>query len=148
MKAISLWQPWASLIACGVKMHETRHWRAPGWLIGQRIAIHAAKKLIADLGDDLEQLLVSEFGEDWMVMRLPRGAIVATATLANCYPTAERITWTTGADVICGDWYPGRFAWHLTEIRKVDPAQPCRGAQGIWEWRPPPNCARSSDGAR
>ena len=26
IKAVSLWQPWASLVACGVKHHETRHW--------------------------------------------------------------------------------------------------------------------------
>jgi hypothetical protein len=45
MKAISLWQPWASLIACGAKPFETRHWAPPAGLIGQTIAIHAAKKI-------------------------------------------------------------------------------------------------------
>ncbi len=41
MKAITIWQPWASLIACGAKKFETRSWatnyRGP-------IAIHVAKK--------------------------------------------------------------------------------------------------------
>jgi hypothetical protein len=41
MKAITIWQPWASLIAIGAKQYETRSWetkyRGP-------IAIHAAKK--------------------------------------------------------------------------------------------------------
>ena len=45
MKAITLWQPWASLIACGAKKYETRSWatryRGP-------IAIHAAKKYPAN----------------------------------------------------------------------------------------------------
>jgi hypothetical protein len=27
MKAITLWQPWASLIAIGAKKYETRSWR-------------------------------------------------------------------------------------------------------------------------
>lgn len=45
MKAISLWQPWASLIACGAKPYETRSWAPPRELIGQSIAIHAAKKI-------------------------------------------------------------------------------------------------------
>ncbi|KGT75815.1 hypothetical protein MA20_32000 [Bradyrhizobium japonicum] len=45
MKAISLWQPWASLIAVGAKPFETRHWAPPRELIGKRIAIHAAKKV-------------------------------------------------------------------------------------------------------
>jgi hypothetical protein len=43
MPAVSLWQPWASLIAVGAKTIETRSWPAPKGLIGQRIAIHAAK---------------------------------------------------------------------------------------------------------
>ncbi len=30
MKAISLWQPWASLMADGRKKIETRHWRKAG----------------------------------------------------------------------------------------------------------------------
>lgn len=44
MKALTLWQPWASLIALGVKTIETRSWAAPKSLIGQRIAIHASKR--------------------------------------------------------------------------------------------------------
>ena len=43
MPAISLHQPWASLIAYGVKTIETRSWRPPTKFIGQRIAIHGAK---------------------------------------------------------------------------------------------------------
>lgn len=40
MKALSLWQPWATLIAIGAKQYETRGWSTPyrGPLI-----IHAAK---------------------------------------------------------------------------------------------------------
>lgn len=45
MKAISLWQPWASLIACRAKVFETRSWAPPLQLIGGPIAIHAAKKV-------------------------------------------------------------------------------------------------------
>ena len=43
MKTISLWQPYASLIAAGVKTIETRGWAPPKRLMGQRIAIHAAR---------------------------------------------------------------------------------------------------------
>ncbi|HVM07165.1 MAG TPA: ASCH domain-containing protein [Acidimicrobiales bacterium] len=53
MKAISLWQPWASLIAYGVKTIETRSWSTP---YRGRIAIHAAKttKGIDQLPGDCE----------------------------------------------------------------------------------------------
>jgi hypothetical protein len=48
MKAITIWQPWASLKACGAKEFETRSWatsyRGP-------IAIHAAAKKPPKQGD-------------------------------------------------------------------------------------------------
>ena len=46
MKALTIWQPWASLIIAGAKPYEFRGWRAPRALIGQRIVIHAAARKI------------------------------------------------------------------------------------------------------
>src|SRR3546814_20644641 len=46
MKALTIWQPWASLIIAGAKPYEFRGWRAPRSLIGQRIIIHASAKKI------------------------------------------------------------------------------------------------------
>lgn len=36
MKAISLWQPWASAMALGLKSIETRHWSPASGEIGER----------------------------------------------------------------------------------------------------------------
>lgn len=44
MKALTLWQPWASLIVVGAKPFEFRGWRAPRSMVGQRIVIHAAAR--------------------------------------------------------------------------------------------------------
>lgn len=44
MKALTIWQPWASLIAIGAKPYEFRGWRPPCAIIGQRIAIHAGAR--------------------------------------------------------------------------------------------------------
>lgn len=60
MKAISLWQPWASLIACGAKPFETRHWAPPRELIGQTIAIHAAKKIDREIVSFAEELVFGQ----------------------------------------------------------------------------------------
>lgn len=60
MKAISLWQPWASLIACGAKPFETRHWAPPRDLIGQTIAIHAAKKIEKGAAQFAEELMYGQ----------------------------------------------------------------------------------------
>lgn len=44
MKAISIKQPWASLIVHGIKNIENRSWKCPEKYIGQRILIHASGK--------------------------------------------------------------------------------------------------------
>lgn len=60
MKAISLWQPWATLIACGDKPYETRDWPPPRELIGQTIAIHAAKKIDRQAAALAEELVYGQ----------------------------------------------------------------------------------------
>jgi hypothetical protein len=63
VKAISLWQPWASFIASGAKRIETRSWatsyRGP-------IAIHAAKRKILK---EIKEL--AEYEEYRAALRIP-----------------------------------------------------------------------------
>ena len=87
--AITLHQPWASLIALGVKTVETRSWPAPARLVGQRIAVHAGKYLVRRPGDAIERELRARWGEEWRVI-IPTGAVVATAVLAGMARTPER----------------------------------------------------------
>ncbi len=44
MKAITVKQPWASLIVHGIKDIENRTWPCPNKYIGQRVLIHASAK--------------------------------------------------------------------------------------------------------
>jgi hypothetical protein len=99
MKAITIWQPWASLLAIGAKKYETRSW--PTKYRGT-IAIHAAKKdpckipLIglekfdAAAGTELER---AGLGSTWFL--LPRGKIIATAELVDVW----HIVHNPGVDV-------------------------------------------------
>lgn len=111
MKAISLWQPWASLIACGEKPFETRHWAPPRELIGQRIAIHAAKKVGPENRGFAEDLMYGQHGEDGFALAaklsatmkgipdelmgpfgmalMPVGCFVCTATLDAAFQLGE-----------------------------------------------------------
>lgn len=141
MKALSLWQPWASFIAIGVKPFETRGWSPPVGLIGQRIAIHAAKKAVdADNREWAQRVGVS--GD------LPLGAVVCTAVLRGAYQCGRenaagcRIARTvigspdhTTLNIDdFGDYAEGHWAWHLTDIERFEPPIPARGAQGLWDW--------------
>lgn len=147
--AISLWQPWASLIEARVKTFETRSWPPPARLIGQRIAIHAAKKQVSvrDLTEELHEACLDEFGCSYNYT-LPRGAIVCTAVLAGAYPLDDesadgrhvavrsRLAGSPALDCIAidafGDYSRGRWAWRLTGVEPVSPAVPWRGSQGFF----------------
>jgi protein gp37 len=66
IKALSLWQPWASLMAARVKIHETRHWKTD---YRGPIAIHAAKT--RDFAGAPDELCAAMFGKFW-THELPR----------------------------------------------------------------------------
>ena len=80
--AITLHQPWATLIALGVKTVETRSWPAPERLLGQTIAIHAGKRVARDPGVAVENEMRVRLGKDWR-RTIPAGAVLATAVLAG-----------------------------------------------------------------
>lgn len=96
MKALSLHQPYASLIAEGVQWIETRSWPAPKALIGERIAIHAAK---SEPPDQLKRGPFTVYRQAYATrllderppitdrwIALPLGAVVCTARLTDCIP--------------------------------------------------------------
>lgn len=129
MKAISLWQPWASLWLSPRKIHETRHWqtRYRGWLL-----VHAAKRIVTDFGHtELERILRDEFGPNW-AKELPRGAILGKVRLIDCKRT-DHLSHFIGDDWYSGDFSPGRYAWARAEYEVFEQPIPYRGAQGFFE---------------
>ncbi len=137
MKAVSLWQPWATAaLTPDLKQHETRSWAAPAKLIGQRIAIHASKT--SEGCDDcsllVDRAMAWKFGDDWMDT-LPRGALLGTAILSDCRQMGQLLDGAEPAhenDRLFGDWEPGRWAWRLTDIEVAPAPIPWRGEQGVF----------------
>lgn len=133
MKALTLWQPWASLIAWGEKQYETRSWPTP---YRGLLAIHAG------LNDDTQELLRlnSFYREAFFRGRrlstpVPKGAVLCLVNLVDCVPTAGLSI--TQKEQNFGDYSSGRFAWKL-ELVEVFPAPiPAKGKQGLWEWEKP-----------
>jgi hypothetical protein len=133
-KALTLHQPWATIIALGLKHVETRSW--PTAYRG-RLAIHAGRAPL-DPGMTIVCAALAEAGlavtvHQVEMARYPLGAIVAFCDLVDCVPmTDETIREARLVERCVGDWQPGRFAWHLDNIVPVDPI-PMRGAQGLWD---------------
>lgn len=139
MKAITLHQPWASLIVCSAKLIETRSWQPSKDLIGQRIAIHAGKQIvhISDhMYPDYNIAVRARLGPDW-ADKLPTGAIVAIATLTKARQITNTTDLPTGDELLFGEYGYLRWMWFLSDVRVIEPPIATRGYQGLWNWDPP-----------
>jgi activating signal cointegrator 1 len=92
MRALTIRQPWAQLVVMGTKVIETRSWKAPDALVGQRIAIHAGAKR-PDLVTFVGPYHVAQ-GGTWLHgpghdKPMPFGAVVGSAVLAACVPMVD-----------------------------------------------------------
>src|SRR3712207_3561005 len=94
LKAITLHQPWATLMSVGAKMWETRSWATD---YRGKIAIHASKtfskghKQLADLEFFARYL---DYRDDDVYLKndvfpLPRGRIIAVGYLDNVLATDQ-----------------------------------------------------------
>lgn len=158
LTAITLWEPWASAMACGIKTVETRSWRPPDKHIGKRVVIHSARQAFASNGvggyvvRDLDLPAYRTLrdyvgGDPEMHENYPKGSVIAVGTLTAAYPTDDvRIAWETDhTDVVdgrllvsrdehaLGDYTKGRWAWLFTDVRRLHP-NPARGRQQFWTW--------------
>lgn len=139
MKALSLWQPWASLWLSPSKVHETRSWALKYPPEGFWLAVHAAKRAHSHDGLDLDDICNEQFGPHWF-KDLPRGAIIGRVFVTDLYSTtAMRLSGDVpqGDDFDCGNYEDGRWAWRRSEFRRLRTPIPYRGLQGIFnvpEW--------------
>lgn len=151
MKALSLTQPWATLVAQGAKRIETRSWptsyRGP-------LVIHASKGLPGWVADAVRSepqfaaVLGNLFDPRGKVLgTLPRGHVIAVCQLVSVKfiraneegwewtgPTGARYSYPiTDRERAFGDYTPGRYAWLLAYMQPIVPV-PAKGALGLWEW--------------
>lgn len=163
MKAITMWQPWASLLACGAKQYETRPWATN---YRGEIAIHAAVTPFQRVMKKVFPLHEWNYAPDSTAKRefvklvsgfidvdnLPLGCIIATAELVGCHEmvrhggrgisstspgwleTDNGIYMPTDQEAIFGDWTPGRYAWEFRNMKMLPEPIPAKGKQRIWNW--------------
>lgn len=151
MKALTIWQPWASLIIVGAKPFEFRGWPAPAFVVGHRIAIHAGARAVKrtevqQLLDDLHgpnagfTCLVADIAVPLLARLLvepdavPRSAVIGTALLGasrNGFDVAREfgVAVNDSSRAEHANW-----AWPLSEIEPRVPPTEARGAQGFWNW--------------
>lgn len=133
MRAISLWQPWASLVVLGEKRIETRGRRAPSTIIGQTIAIHAARERseLALIGTSPFREALGRHGIG--AANLPLGALVGTVRVDGCVEMTDQwIHEVDDRELRFGHYAPGRFGYLLSQPRALDRPRYCRGHQSVF----------------
>lgn len=128
MRVLTLREPWASLIAEGVKQIETR-----SWLTNYRgeLYIHAGLSKIPKSNERMNQLSSMLKGS------LHYGTIFAKCNLTDCIPIdeifAEKVKRDNLNNFLCGDYTPGRYAWILSDVQFVTPIT-TKGQLSIWNY--------------
>jgi len=135
IKAISLWQPWASLVAYGVKEYETRHWSAQ---YRGLLAIHAAKRWTLEEREAWRGFQ-RNYGmyTDQISDPLPLGAVVCVVRLVKVVSTNSLKNSLSLHELAFGNYAFGRYAWKLEMVKRFDEPIPAKGAQSLWEWELP-----------
>ncbi|MEK3873671.1 MULTISPECIES: ASCH domain-containing protein [unclassified Paenibacillus] len=145
MKAITILQPWATLIALGEKRFETR-----GWATKHRgpLGIHAGKKVDRSACEQPEiKAVLARHG--YTADNLPTGAVVAVAKLNECFQVYRDVLggvvvlesenrkthFSTLDNEYHFGWYEkGRYAWEITDVRRLPEPIPAKGMQRLWNW--------------
>lgn len=161
MKVITVWQPWASLIAIGAKPYEFRSWKPPASLIGRRIAIHAAARLV--MASEVRALILALKGAKGFRCPCLDANIalpILQAILDGLSGSPDTLFATPAArsvplsHVVCtavlgeprrGDEIAREFGetgnppgeanwgWPMLDVERLLPPVPARGRQGLWD---------------
>jgi hypothetical protein len=144
MKAITLYQPWASLVALGAKKYETRSWQTP---YRGLIAIHAGKRFTNEESNYLRRPEFKDvLGNE---PDLPLGMMLCICRLKNIIHVVD-YDWLGGLsrqERVFGNYMHGRYAWELEVVLKLSPPIAVRGQMGLWDWDAPQEILKEINGS-
>lgn len=127
MLALTLYQPYATLIVQGYKTIETRSW---GTTYRGPLTIHASRNK-----RDMRHIprLLAAAGLDTLRLEYPISALLGTMELVNCLPT-DAIDYDAlpQQEKALGHFGWGRYAWMLSQPVAYPEPIPMRGARGLW----------------
>ena len=134
VRCLSLWEPWASLMACGRKFVETRGWDTS---VRGEVWIHAAqskeglKVVRADawLRKEIEGALGIPSAE-WEE-RMEFGALIGRGLLQTSVPAGRALALYPAQEPF-GDFSKGRYGHVYVQLERLAKAVPVRGKQGFF----------------
>jgi hypothetical protein len=147
--ALTLWQPWASLVADRVKPVENRNWAPPKRLANRDLAIHAAVRWTR-----AEQRTSEELWTRYRIQTPAQPVLSAVVGVVRVLGYVTGYVHPNGIAVSairCFDadrraefdrilesepfriFFHGPHGWVLGDVRRLAEPVSCRGAQGLWK---------------
>lgn len=124
VKALTIREPWASLIVNGYKEYEFRNWKTN---YRGKILIHAG------IGSDKEYL--DRFKE--YDLEYGKGEIIGEAELVDCIKVSDefqKVLNNKNRLVYGSNNYDQKYAWKLINIKKYDKRIPTKGKLSLWAY--------------
>lgn len=147
MKALTVWQPWATLIIAGAKPFEFRRWdyrTRDRSLERQRIVIHAGARPIRRA--EVQEILLRIRDGSSALLSIAIPIVERALTQPGSFPLSSGL----GTAVLYKPRKPHQvlrgvvndsdridhaiWAWPLGDIERWEPPVPARGMQGFWTW--------------
>ena len=125
MKAITIRQPWASLIKENIKRFEIRSWKTN---YRGEVFIHA--------GSGIDKQYLSKYKDIVDIDNLPKGKIIAKASIIDCILLDEDNVNELNRDNNQGYKINmdaiGKYAFVLSNIKSVNYDNEVKGQLGLW----------------
>lgn len=120
--ALTIRQPWASLIIRGGKDIENRNWPTS---VRGTVAIHSSARMTRDDMDDACEVMerfIPKFNRHvFMRDKFPLGSILGTVEIVGCVREST------------SPWFFGEYGFVLKNARGFEPPIPAKGALGFWK---------------
>ena len=121
LKVLTLRQPWATLVAEGIKKYEFRSWKTN---YRGKVLIHAGT------GIDKEDMKKYEN----MNLKFPSRRIIAIVEIEDCLELDEQLNKKiiTEKNVAYGNKIRTGYAWKLKNVKKINYGKDVNGQLGLW----------------
>lgn len=123
MKVITLKQPWATLVAEGIKQYEFRTWKTN---YRGKILIHA--------GAGVDKKDMEKFKD--LNLDYPSKRIIAEVEIEDCLELNDELNnkIINENNIAYGSKYRSGYAWKLTNVKKIKSNEIINGQLGLWNY--------------
>ena len=123
MKALTIKQPWASLIVNEYKKYEFRSWKTN---YRGKVLIHAGLSKEYDIINKVQSYNLEYIN----------GAIIGEADIVDCILVDKKFDHNLKQidSIVYGNDHVGNYAWKLENIKKYDKPIYVKGKLGLWNY--------------